>query len=89
MFSISSSLTSKVNQLAQVYAKVATADLQYHASNTHNWPSQVAEQVRVEYSDGHFYEEHYDFADSAIKELEYGTPSTPLSPAIRTYMMGK
>lgn len=49
------------------------------------WPSHVARGMHVQYNDGEFHvHSHPDHKDQVL-DLEYGTPSTPPTAAIRRF----
>jgi hypothetical protein len=86
MFNIYSSLVSKINQLGEEVAKSSTVALQTHATDTYNWPPEVASNLSVLYKNGTFPAHHADESDHEVKTLELGTQDLPPAPAIRTFM---
>lgn len=86
MASIQKFLYSVLDQAAKPHAKkYDTEDLRTHATS-YGWPIEVVNSMTIDPTGA------VKFSNPMYKEvaetLEYGTQDTPLSPAIRTYMMG-
>lgn len=84
MFDIKSSLASEINLLGKALAKESTVALKKHATNVYGWPSDISNQVGIEYSKGKF--SHPSNVSNTLKDIEYGAPDSILAPAIRSFM---
>lgn len=86
MASVKKFLYSVLEQVAEPYSKkYDTEDLRTHASS-YGWPQEVVNGMTIDHT-GTVTFSHPKHKETA-ETLEYGTQDTPLSPAIRTYMMG-
>lgn len=49
------------------------------------WPTNIARGMHVQYNDGEFHVHAHPSHKQQVFDLEYGTPSTPPSAAIRRF----
>ena len=85
---IDSFIHSSLEELKDIIVPDATAQLRGHA-DSFGWPSDVISQLKVvKKPDG----KHYVYAPPHLKDrvmdLNFGTTSVPLSPAITTFSLG-
>lgn len=86
MASVKKFLYSILEQAAKPHAKkYQTEDLRTHATS-YGWPIEVVNSMTIDHT-GTVKFSHPKYKEAA-ETLEYGTQDVPLSPAIRTYMMG-
>jgi hypothetical protein len=77
---------SLVKQAAEPHTKkYETQDLRTHALS-YGWPQEIVSSMTIDPT-GTVKFSHPKYKEAA-ETLEYGTQDVPLSPAIRTYMMG-
>jgi hypothetical protein len=83
---VKSFLYSLIEQVAEPHTKkYETEDLRAHASS-YGWPQEIVSSMSIDPT-GTVKFSHPKHKKAA-EDLEYGTQDVPLSPAIRTYMMG-
>jgi hypothetical protein len=65
--------------------KYTTEDLRAHA-NSYGWPQEIVNSMSIDYTGTvKFSNPKYK---KAAMDLDYGTQDVPLSPAIRTFLLG-
>ena len=72
---------------AKRIAAVETEKLRQNAMDA-GWPSDVVDQISMVYEKDKLDVHYPDSVKGSILDLEYGTPSTPPSPVIRTSLLG-
>ena len=86
MASVKKFFYSVLEQAAKPHTKkYETKDLRAHATS-YGWPIEVVNSMSIDHT-GTVKFSHPQYKKAA-ETLEYGTQDTPLSPAIRTYMLG-
>ena len=86
MASVKKFLSSIVEQVAEPHTKkYETEDLRAHALS-YGWPQEIVSSMTMDRTGAVKFS--HPKHKKAAEDLEYGTQDVPLSPAIRTYMMG-
>jgi hypothetical protein len=80
-------LNQIVKTLAEEIAVTETKRLRQNASDA-SWPSDVVDQLTVATKDKGHTVTYPDRVKNRVMDLEYGTPSTPPSPVIRSILLG-
>ena len=81
------SLKKVATDNAKRIAAVETEKLRQNAMNA-GWPSDVVSQISIVFDKDKLHVDYPDSVKGSILDLEYGTPSAPPSPVIRTSLLG-
>lgn len=65
-------------------ASFLSQHLRKHALDS-GWPSRLAMSLGVNHRDGHYVTSYPEHLADDVLDLEYGTPGSPPSPAIRQF----
>lgn len=80
-------LTLVIQNAEKLAVDKYTARLREHA-DIHGWPSEITSQLSITYKDGNHQITYPEHLKETILTLEYGTPSIPPMPAMRSFMLG-
>ena len=80
---LKSVLSKAEDHLTEAY----TQRLKNHVAD-YNWPADLVDKIKIAYNNGAHQIAYPKELEDQILTIEYGTPSVPPSPALRTFSIG-